>query len=161
MPLPKGRPPCRECDDIVVWDVVQEGTGHTKWLSLLIRLTLLESLDFWNVICLEKKLTDMIWCCWISLKVLHGRNFVRRCIFQNFFRPKSKHINGIKFARHLNKLKFLSSLISLASAVEVCTEEIHRLDQWILDWTTAVAGKADMCQLSFSFSFTYHSSGPI
>ena len=42
---------------------------------------------------------------------------------------------------------------------KVSTGEIHRLDQWILDWTTAVAGKADTCQLSVSF--TCHSSGPI
>ena len=39
------------------------------------------------------------------------------------------------------------------------TVEIHRLGQGILDWTTAVAGKADKCQLSDSF--TCHSSGPI
>ena len=41
----------------------------------------------------------------------------------------------------------------------VVTVEVHRLDHWILDWTTAVAGKADRCQLSVSF--IYHSIGPI
>ena len=39
------------------------------------------------------------------------------------------------------------------------TVEIHRLDQWILDLTSTVAGKADMCQLSVSF--TCNSIGPI
>ena len=43
--------------------------------------------------------------------------------------------------------------------VKSTTVEIHRLDQCILDWTTAVAGKADTRQLSVSF--TYHSSGSI
>ena len=32
------------------------------------------------------------------------------------------------------------------------TVEIHRVDQLILDWTTAVAGKVDWCQLSVSFN---------
>ena len=39
------------------------------------------------------------------------------------------------------------------------TVEIHRLDQWILDWTAAVAGEADR-ELT-SVSFPCHSSAPI
>ena len=58
----------------------------------------------------------------------------------------------VSICKGFNKIG-LTSLKSLTKwnyplfAALLNTVEIHRLDQWILDWTTAVAGKADTCQL--------------
>ena len=62
----------------------------------------------------------------------------------------------------LQRSRFTSNFLSLPSLLpmpRVGTVEIHRLDQWFLDLTIAVAGEADTCQLSVSF--INHSSGPI
>ena len=67
--------------------------------------------------------------------------------FLKYYR-QNKRLSSVK--SKLINISHMKIRAYIIQAREANTVEIHSLDQSILDWSSAVAGKADTCQLSVS-----------